>query len=269
MRSNQRLDGLESDARGKAGEVSEAREAAVDRAATGNDQAAGETALPGSAELEESLSAPTNLVTAIAQLLDDLPVKPSGTGTSLHQTDSKQQTQQSVSLMQPGATPSTEPAVTLDEPSPSQLDDQHHRLHPPDQAAALSTGPAASSAASESMTQAAPAQVDSVDLPLSALLHQMQALQQQLSISQAERQSIQLLSDQVEILKGQLQLAQQERDQAQGQLQQVDKLQQENSELKALLHDAQQRLDLFLRLAQGQLLGQPLPIADQAAPGFA
>jgi hypothetical protein len=212
---------------------------------------------------DKSSSAPTELVAALAQLLDQLPVKGAGAGvgSDLTQTDLTQQ-QQTVSAAQQGATPSTKPAAAQDEPGP--LDDQHHRLHPPDQPAALSTGPAANSVASESTSQAAFAQTAPSDLPLAALLDQMQALQLQLSLSQAERHSIKLLSDQVEELKGQLQLAQQQRDQAQGQLQQVANLHQENIELKAQLHDAQHRLDLFLNLAHG--LPMPMRAAEQAAP---
>jgi hypothetical protein len=266
MRSNQQLDGLEgleADARGEADE-SEAlgggatRAARADRGTTQEDQDAADAADHRPAELEESSLAPAALVAALAQLLDQLPVKRAKGGSGRLQT--QLQPQQPVSAAQRGATPSTKPAAAQDEPGP--LDDSHHQIHQPDQPAARSTGPAARSVASESTSQAAPAQTAPSDLPLAALLDQMQALQHQLSLSQAERHSIKLLSDQVEELKGQLQLAQQQRDQAQNQLQQVDKLQQENTELKALLADAQHRLDLFLNLAHGL----PIRAAEQAAP---
>ncbi len=258
MRSNLRLEGLEARA-GDEADASEARRAGATLAATGEPLGTtGDVTDHGPADHAESNTTPAELVAALAQLLDELPVKRVGSGTGLPQTDLTQQLPTASATHRGTVTTAPEPAA-----APAVHDQPDRHPLQPDQTAPIIGGPATDLGATHTPIQATPAPAPA-DLPLSALLDQMQALQHQLSLSQAERHSIKVLSDQVDQLKAQLLQSQHERHQLQAQLQQVSELQQENIELKAQLTDAQHRLDLFLKLAQGQ----PFPPAELAlAPG--
>jgi Tfp pilus assembly protein PilO len=104
--------------------------------------------------------------------------------------------------------------------------------------------------------QPSPVDADALPQTLAPLLQQMATLQQQFQNLQAGRESIALLEREVVTLRDQLHQVTQERDSLQAQTDQVVSLQHECDQLKTQLHSANDRLNQFLRLAQG---APPIP----------